>query len=113
MNEFLRLLAGNASGGALVTLITFAVMAVWRGWLVPRATVERLEDAQRSIVEIQEKRLAEAIARESEWRMAYETVREANHVLTGHVEDVLAGLSTVEQLVRDLAAARGARGGNR
>lgn len=113
MEAFLKLLGGNASGGALVTLVAFAVMAVWRGWLVPRSTVERLEAAQRAIVEIQEKRLTEAVSREAEWRQAYDTAREANTVLTGHVDDVLAGLSTVEQLVRELASVRARGGGNR
>jgi hypothetical protein len=102
MDGLVDLVSRTGSGSALVTLVVFAVLAVWRGWLVPRATVERLEAAQRSIVEIQEKRLAEAIARESEWRKAYETSREANVLLIGQTDDVLAGLATVEQLVRDL-----------
>jgi hypothetical protein len=110
VNELIGLLTRLAPGSALVTLIAFAVTAVWRGWLVPRATIEKLEEAQRTVVEIQEKRLAEAIARENEWRKAYETSRTANDILLGHVDDVLTGLSTVENLVRDLPRGRDERG---
>jgi uncharacterized ion transporter superfamily protein YfcC len=102
LEEFWKLLGGNASSGALVTLITFAVMAVWRGWLVPRATVEKIEQAQALVAEVQAQRLQDAVTRENEWRTAYNQSEEARRLLNQHVEGVVEALATMEALIRAL-----------
>jgi hypothetical protein len=99
-NELVGIVSRLAPGSALVTLVTLAVLAVWRGWLVPRRTVDSLLTAARQIADVQEKRLAESIAREQEWRAAWDAERRAREVLDGHVGDVVDSLATVERLIR-------------
>lgn len=98
MNDTLDLVRAAAPSAALVTLITTAVLAVWRGWLVPRRTVDVL-------IEVQAERLAEARARELEWRAAWQTCEQARSLLDEHVSDVVDSLRTVEALVRALPPA--------
>src|SRR3954454_7457557 len=91
MNDPVDLVRAAAPSAALVTLITTAVLAVWRGWLVPRRTVDVL-------IEVQAERLAEARARELEGRAAWQTCEQARSLLD-------ASLRTVEALVRALPPA--------
>lgn len=106
MNDWLEVLKDGVPGTGLVSLVTMAVVAVWRGWLVPRRTVDTL-------VAVQADRLAEARARELEWRAAWQTAEEARRVLDGHVQDVVDSLRTVEALVRAIPAAPPRNGGGR
>lgn len=80
---------------ALVSLVVLGVLAILRGWLVPRHSVDQL-------IQVQAERLAEARQREQEWRAAYEKTAEARQLLDNHVGDVVDSLRTVEALVRAL-----------
>jgi hypothetical protein len=102
VNELVAFATHGAQGGALAALVVFAVLAVWRGWLVPRRTIDRLEVSQRTVIEIQEKRLAEAVQREQEWRSAWQAESQARAILADHFGDVVDSLRTVESLVRAL-----------
>lgn len=91
-----------APDSALVGLVVFGVLAIGRGWLVPRRSIDQL-------LHVQGERLAEARQREQEWRAAWEASEEARRIEAEHSGDVLEGLRTVEALVRALPPA--ARGG--
>jgi hypothetical protein len=98
-DQLLGHLAQVAPGGALVTIVATSVLAVVRGWLVPRRSVDQL-------IQVQAERLAEARLREQEWRAAWDAERQTRRILDQHTSDVLEGLRTVEALLRALPAAK-------
>jgi small-conductance mechanosensitive channel len=80
-------LAGRLGpSSALVALVTLAVIAVIRGWLVPRRSVDQL-------LSVQAERLAETREREIEWR-------EAAKAFEAQGDATLEALRTLEVLVR-------------
>jgi hypothetical protein len=87
--------ADVAPSAAFVSLIASAVAAVWRGWLVPRRSVDQL-------ITVQNERLAEARDREREWRAAWEASEEARRIIAERFDDMLEGQRTVEALIRAL-----------
>jgi hypothetical protein len=85
----------HAQGSALVSLIVFAVLAVWRGWLVPRAIVDKLDT-------LHERQLAESMKREAEWRAAWQTSETARQLLAEHVNHLVELAETTDVIVRAL-----------
>lgn len=107
MEELGPLLFRNAPGGALVTLIVFAVLAVWRGWLVPKTTVDKLDAALARVEAVQEKRLAESIAREQEWKAAWMAAEQARQLSADQVGDLLELAKTTDAFIRTLPRSPG------
>jgi DNA-binding GntR family transcriptional regulator len=100
----------NAPGGALVALIVFAVIAVWRGWLVPKTTVDRLDQAVARVEAVQEKRLAESVARETEWRSAWVAAEHARRLQAEQIGDLLELAKTTDAFIRGLRDRTGSDG---
>lgn len=94
-------------GTTSVVILVGAMMAL--GWLVPRGVVdrivERLVAAHTRIEDIQEKRLTESAARESEWRAAWTASQEANIVQARQLTELIEISRTSEAMIRALAEA--------
>lgn len=101
------LILQNAPGGALVALITLAVLAVWRGWLVPRVTVEQLAQATIRIEGVQAQRLADSQQREEEWRAAWNTERARGDLQADQIGELLELARTTDASLRGLKTATG------
>lgn len=107
MDQVGDLLFRNAPGGALVALIVFAVLAVWRGWLVPKSTVDKLDEAVARVEAVQEKRLAESVARESEWKAAWLASEKARALQADQIGDLLELAKTTDAFIRGLRQVAG------
>lgn len=101
------LILRNAPGGALVALITLAVLAVWRGWLVPRATVDQFAQATTKVEEVQAQRLADSQQREKEWQAAWNTERARGDLQADQIGELLELARTTDASLRGLKAATG------
>lgn len=104
----LEALAPFAPSGALVTLIVFAVLAVWRGWLVPKATVDQLTSANDRVAAVQAERLTDSKKREEEWRAAWTAERARGDLQERQIDELLELARTTDAALRGLkTAARG------
>jgi DNA-binding GntR family transcriptional regulator len=97
-----ELLLRNTPGGALAALIIFAVVAVWRGWLVPRSTLRTLDTTRGYVEAVQEKRLAESVAREQEWKAAWLAAEQARQLQAAQIGDLLELAKTTDAFIRGL-----------
>lgn len=88
-----------------ITLVVGLFTAVWRGWLVPRPTVDRLEKSWEQVCGSAAERLAESIEREREWRASWMTSEERGRVRDEQVADLLELARTTDALVRALPRA--------
>ncbi len=76
--------AAILGGGGPWAIITFAVIAIIRGWLVPSSTVTLL------------------IARSEEWRQAWEKSEEARRLQAEQVAQLLEFARTADAVFRSL-----------
>jgi hypothetical protein len=110
LDQFAGILLRQSPAGALVGLVVLAVVAIYRGWLVPRSHVRDLDDAARRVTDVQEQRLVESRERELEWRQAWEVSEAARAVTAASTADLLEAMRTLEALVRALPPAPPRRG---
>lgn len=103
-------LAGNVDTGAFLALVAVLGTAIWRGWLVPRPTVEKLEEAFDKIAAVQEMRLAESTTRESEWKAAWVAENAKGQVLAGQIADLVEYAKTADHVLRSLPGQSRRRG---
>lgn len=87
---------------AVIAALLAPVAAVWRGWLIPQRTVDRLEEATRRVADVHNERLRESRERELDWRRAWEISEAARAVTSDHDGDVLEAMRTLEALIRAL-----------
>ena len=97
MDPWLDAVVRNMDTGALAVTV---VLAIARGWLVPGRTVDRLGQAAKDITDIQEKRLAESVAREQEWREAWRVSEKVNGELARQMDEILTVIRAVPQAVQ-------------
>jgi hypothetical protein len=98
----------TAPGGALVSLIVFAVLAVWRGWLVPRGTLDRIAIETAKVEAVQAQRLADSQGREEEWRAAWTAERARGDLQADQIGELLELARTTDASLRGMrTAARG------
>lgn len=107
MGGFEELILRNAPGGALIALITLAVLAVWRGWLVPKATVDQLAQATVRVEAVQAQRLADSHQREEEWRTSWQLERARGDLQADQIGELLELARTTDASLRGLKAAAG------
>ena len=88
-----------------VTVLVAIVTAVWRGWLVPRPTVDRLEKSWEQVCQSRAERLSESTEREKEWRAAWLAEQQKGSVRDQQVGDLLELARTTDALVRALPRA--------
>ena len=97
-----NLIFSNAPGGALVSLIVFAVLAVWRGWLVPRSTLDRIALETLKVEAVQAQRLADSQGREEEWRAAWTAERARGDLQANQIGELLELARTTDASLRGL-----------
>jgi hypothetical protein len=102
MDSVADLIGRSAPGGALVMLIVFAVLAVWRGYLVPKSTVDKMDATVIRVETVQEKRLAESLTREQEWKAAWMASEQARQLQTSQLADLLELARTTDAFIRGL-----------
>lgn len=105
MDEVFALALRNLDGGAFIALVSLLATAVWRGWLVPRTTVDRLEKSWEMVIASRAERLAESVEREKEWRTSWMISEERGRVRDAQVVDLLELAKTTDALVRALPRA--------
>lgn len=88
--------------GIFLTFVGTLFYALWKGWLVPGSTLDR-------ITKQWEDRLDEAREREREWRTVSEHERETSRIAVEQVSALMDGLKTVEHYVRAIPAAASRR----
>lgn len=86
MDPVLDLVGRLGPSTGLVSIVVMAVVAIIKGWLVPRRSVDQL-------LSVQAERLAETREREIEWRRAAETFEAQG-------DATLEALRTLEAVVR-------------
>jgi hypothetical protein len=91
-----------APGGGLVGLVTLAVLAVWRGWLVPRGTLDLLNASTAREIQVIKERLEESKVREHEWKAAFNASDEARRVQTEQLKELLALAQATDAFMRAL-----------
>jgi hypothetical protein len=101
----LEQLAPLAPSGALVTLIAFAVLAVYRGWLVPKATVDQITAANDRVAAVQSERLDDSRSREEEWRAAWTAERARGDLQEKQIDELLELARTTDAALRGLKTA--------
>lgn len=84
--------------GSAVTILAGVVLAIIRGWLVPRKT---LEDVRAD----RDARVAAAEAREEQWRQAYLTGQDTIRQLTQQHDELLEIGRTNSAVIQALPAA--------
>jgi hypothetical protein len=100
LDAITAVLLRQSPAAALVGLVVLGVIAVYRGWLVPRPQVQALEAATRRVEEIEEQRLKESRERELDWRKAWEVSEAARAITAASTADMLEAMRTLEALVR-------------
>ncbi len=100
-----ELILRSAPSGALVMLIVFAVLAVWRGWLVPRGTVDEIVSANDRVAAVQAERLVDSKAREEEWRAAWTAERARGQLQDRQIDELLELARTTDAALRGLKTA--------
>ena len=98
--DWADLVLSRAPDGALVGLVVIAIVAVWKGWLVPRATVDQLEEATERIEGIQAERLADSLRRESEWKAAWMAEKARSDLQADQLGDLLELARTTDAFIR-------------
>ncbi len=93
-----QLLQGGATG-LLVLIVVFLVIAIARGWIVPRSTMEKLYEAQ-------EARVAKAEERERIWQDTASKWQETAHTAAAALETNEEQGNTIIALLNSLNAAR-------
>jgi hypothetical protein len=91
-----------APGGGLVGLVTLAVLAVWRGWLVPRGTLDLLNASAAREIQGYRERLDDSKIRENEWKAAYGASEEARRVQAGQLAELLELAKATDAVLRAL-----------
>lgn len=92
-------------------MVTALFVALWRGWLVPGSTVDRLtkrydaelerQDAELTRLEVQwRERLAETLVREHDWRSAHNGQAEIARVATAQTAELLKSFTVLEHYIR-------------
>jgi hypothetical protein len=94
-------------GGALVSLVAIAILAVWRGWLVPRITLDRIEASNARVEEVQAQRLADSKTREHEWRDAWTAEKARGDLQAEQIGELLELARTTEAALRALKLTAG------
>ena len=102
-----QLISHFGPGGGLVALIAAAVLAVIRGWLVPKRTVDQLAEATARVEAVQAQRLADSVARESEWKAAWQAADEARRVQAEQLRELLELGRTMDAFIRSLRSVTG------
>lgn len=88
-DEVTSIVSRDAPGGTLVGLVALAVLAIWRGWLVPKRTVDELAEATVRIERLYAERLAESVARENEWRNNWAIERKRGDLQSAQIAELL------------------------
>lgn len=91
-----------APGVGLAGLVTFAVLAVWRGWLVPRRTVDELARATDRVEAVQAQRLSDSVTRESEWKAAWMAEKARADLQADQLGDLMELAKTTDAFIREL-----------
>lgn len=104
-----ELIFRNAPGGALVGLIGLAIIAVWRGWLVPKMTVDQLAAATTRVETVQSERLVDSRARESELWGAWNAERARGDLQARQIDELLELARTTDAALRALKTTAGGR----
>jgi hypothetical protein len=94
-------------GGALVSLVAVAILAVWRGWLVPRVTLDRMEQATARVESVQAQRLADSQEREHEWREAWLKEKARGDLQADQISELLELARTTDAALRALKTTAG------
>jgi hypothetical protein len=102
-----ELIGSHLDSGALVSLVVLAVLAVWRGWLVPKATVDQLAQATERIEAVQAQRLADSQTRENEWRTAWMNEKARGDLQADQIGELLELARTTEAALRALKTTAG------
>lgn len=83
-------LVGNLSA---VAILGATVLAILRGWLVPRKV---LEEARAD----REARIADAQAQVADWKAAFQAAEQARQVLAGQVSELLELARATDDFIR-------------
>lgn len=102
MDDVAALAFRFAPGGGLIGLVTLAVLAVWRGWLVPRGTLDVLNASAAERIAQYKERLEESKTREHEWKAAYDASEEARRVQAGQLSELLELAKATDAFMRAL-----------
>jgi hypothetical protein len=68
-------------------------LALWRGWVVPGSTIDRL-------TAMWEARLKEAHEREQAWRVAHDLQTQISHVATTQTGELMQSFAVLESYIR-------------
>lgn len=96
-----QLIQGGAVG-LLALIVVFLVVAVARGWIVPKSTMEKLYEAQ-------EARVAKAEERELVWQETASKWQEAAHTAASALEANTEQSQTMITLLNSIASTRQTR----
>jgi len=94
-------------GGALVSLVAVAILSVWRGWLVPRVTLDRMEQSTGRVETVQAQRLADSQEREHEWREAWLKEKARGDLQADQISELLELARTTDSALRALKTTAG------
>lgn len=97
----------NVPGGALVSLIGLAIVAVWRGWLVPKITVDTLAAATARVEAVQAERLNDAQERQRELWAAWNAERARGDLQARQIDELLELARTTDVALRALKTTAG------
>jgi len=100
--DWLDFTLARAPDGALVSLVVLAIVAVWRGWLVPKATVSELARATDKVEEVQAQRLSDSVTRESEWKAAWMAEKARADLQADQLGDLMELARTTDAFIREL-----------
>jgi len=92
----------NAERVAYAALLSLAIIALLRGWIVPRSTVNDIRVDR-------DKRLTDLIEEKNQWRKAYEVSESAREKESETNRELLENSRTTASFIQSLRVVRGDR----